>query len=183
MQCDRRDVHMEHTVWVNYHGDDAYDEAHLCPGRDTVLRVPVALTERVGGCWACEHPRGVPIPLDEFPSGGDIGLCTRHWNWWVGHFANLSPDREPPEPPCAAHLLESEIARERAALRPEAGDPVMTVAYGRCDAPQTVPWDTSREHLCDLDPGHAGDHVCGWCIACDCEGAPATWATESGDPS
>ena len=82
------------------------------------LRVPVSLFERVEGCFACENRAGLPIPLGEFPSDGDIGLCTRHWNWWLTHFASLSPDREPPEAPCSAHLLESEIACERAALRP-----------------------------------------------------------------
>ena len=80
--------------------------------------MPVSLFERVEGCFACENRAGLPIPLGEFPSDGDIGLCTRHWNWWLTHFASLSPDREPPEAPCSAHLLESEIACERAALRP-----------------------------------------------------------------
>ena len=86
-------------------------------------RVPVSMFERVDGCFACENRAGVPIPLDEFPRGGDIGLCTRHWNWWITHFANIAPDHETPEPPCAAHLLDSEIARERASLRPRSADP------------------------------------------------------------
>ncbi len=43
----------------------------------------------------------------------------------------------------------------------------------RCDFawPADPAWGT-RDHLCDLDDGHEGDHVCGWCIAC--EHGPAT---------
>lgn len=108
------------------------------------LRVPVSLFERVEGCFACENRAGLPIPLGEFPSDGDIGLCIRHWNWWLTHFASLSPDREPPEAPCSAHLLESEIAREHAALRPGSEDrvrPPMPVGHMRaCGCPECVAW-------------------------------------------
>lgn len=50
----------------------------------------------------------------------------------------------------------------------------------RCDFawPATSEWG-SREHLCDLEPGHYGDHECGWCIVCDaCEYT----ATASAEP-
>lgn len=51
----------------------------------------------------------------------------------------------------------------------------------RCDfAWPASPTFGDREHLCDLDPGHDGDHECGWCIVCDvCEYT----ATQPGDPS
>lgn len=74
----------------------------------------------VAGCFACENPAGVPIPLDEFPAGGDIGLCSRHWNWWLTRFAYVM--NPTPEPPCAAHLLASEIERERAVMSKRAAD-------------------------------------------------------------
>lgn len=44
-----------------------------------------------------------------------------------------------------------------------------------CDASRPVSWDQAREHLCDLEPGHAGAHECGWCIACDVEGTDERW--------
>lgn len=59
--------------------------------------------ERIEGCWACTNPAGIPIPVSEFPQGGDIALCNRHWNWWVLHFA-VEPVLDV-EPPCSAHLL------------------------------------------------------------------------------
>ncbi len=51
----------------------------------------------------------------------------------------------------------------------------------RCDfAWPASPTFGDREHLCDLDPGHDGDHECGWCIVCDvCEYT----ATHSAEPT
>lgn len=61
----------------------------------------------VEGCFVCEHPGGVPIPVGEFPAGGDIGLCTRHWTWWMMHFAFQMEDDD--DPPCNAHLLAADV--------------------------------------------------------------------------
>lgn len=85
------------------HQPEAYDRYS-----PAVQRVPVSAFERVEGCWACTNPRGVPIPLTEFPDGDDIGLCTRHWNVWVTRWLGTDDN-----PPCSAHLLASEIERER----------------------------------------------------------------------
>lgn len=56
------------------------------------------VADPVAGCWACARP----LPTRDVPEG-DIGLCTRHWNWWVQHW--LGSDSMPP---CWAHLLEGQ---------------------------------------------------------------------------
>jgi len=126
------------------------------------LRVPVSMFERVDGCFACENRTGLPIPVSEFPEGGDIGLCMRHWNWWITHFANIAPDHETPEPPCSARLLESEIARERAALRPGSAEWVTApdgeeFRVGQCQGHAACPVER-HEHGCYADDGTNCDH-------------------------
>ena len=79
-----------------HHQPEAFAKMHA-----PAPRVPVSMFERVEGCFACENRAGLPIPVDEFPDE-TIGLCTRHWNWWVMHFAVADNG----EPPCDARLIE-----------------------------------------------------------------------------
>lgn len=43
-----------------------------------------------------------------------------------------------------------------------------TVVETRCNVSWAAyPEWGDRRHVCDLQAGHEGDHVCGWCIACE----------------
>lgn len=61
-------------------------------------------------CWACgqvakHHPDPVPMSALAEVAGRDIGLCDRHWSWWVAHWMNSEFT-----PGCSSHVITSEAA-------------------------------------------------------------------------
>jgi hypothetical protein len=63
-------------------------------------------------CWACQqvakfYPEPVPMSALSEVAGTDIGLCDRHWSWWVAYWmgSEFSPG-------CRSHLIGAVPNRE-----------------------------------------------------------------------
>lgn len=51
-----------------------------------------------GKCYGCDNPKSTNAQLETVK--GSIGLCNRHWNFWIAHFIGTG------YAPCAAHLIK-----------------------------------------------------------------------------
>lgn len=56
-------------------------------------------------CWACaqlakHYPEPVPMSAVAEVAGMDVGLCDRHWSWWVAYWMGSEYS-----PGCSAHVV------------------------------------------------------------------------------
>ena len=56
-------------------------------------------------CWACQmvarfYPEPVPMSVLVEVAGMNIGLCDRHWSWWVAYWMGSEFN-----PGCDSHLI------------------------------------------------------------------------------
>ena len=59
-------------------------------------------------CWGCQqvarfYPSTVPMSALAEAAGRDIGLCDRHWSWWVGYWTASEHN-----PGCNSHLITTQ---------------------------------------------------------------------------
>ena len=64
------------------------------------------MSTRVAGCFACESSV-LPVPASVLSKSDNLALCTTHWNWWITRWLNADD-----EPPCGAHLIDTEPSGE-----------------------------------------------------------------------